>query len=244
MNNTEQDILIRDWVRLGALFNVEPARDAPDIERLLLRTAQGIPHNARLLPVVATWLSVYGNAVARHRLGRLIREELAQDDQPALGLLLEAAIEHGAPAGLRACVRACASADSALPLYLFQRDDAGLALVAEKNASALSKRWGVWAPEVVLKGDAVRPASWVHERNPGLQQRIMRKGDLRVSILESLRRDTPDGSAPSELALTRLTGATRAAVRPALDSLVLEGAVTVGVNPANARDHPVRLLAA
>ena len=244
MNKHERDNLIRNWVRLGCLFGVTPSPETPDIERLLVRTARLIPHNARLLPVVTTWLVVYGDAVARHRLGRLIRGELARGDQPSLGLLLEAAVERGAPTGLRACCQACTPETVGRPLYAFQRDDATLAAIAEKNASALSRRWGVWAPEFDLKRDAIRPVSWVLDRNPDLRDRIIRKGDLRASILESLRWDTPDGSAPSEMALTRLTGATRAGVRAALDALLLAGAVTVGVNPVNDRDHPVRLVAA
>lgn len=244
MNKHEDDRVIRDWARLGCLIGAETARAIPDLERLLLRTAEALPREARLLPLVVTWLTVYGNAIAGLRLARLIRDELAPEDQPALGLLLESAIAHGAPAGLRRCVAACGSRKEPRPLYLTHRDGGPLSGIAEKHASPLSVRWGLWAPEVALKPDAIRPALWTLARNPSLRDRIIRKGDLRVSILESLRWDAPDGSAPSELAVARLTGATRAAVRSALSALSLEGAITVGEEPTNERDHPVRLIAA
>ncbi len=244
MKNTTHDKLLRDWARLGSLFGVNPSRETPDLERLLLQTASEIPSNARLLPVIATWLTVYGDSVARHRLARLIRDELPVEHQPALGLLLETAIAQGAPAGLRVAAKACEATDTARPLHIVRQGNDSLSRIAKETASELSLRWGVWAPEIELKADAVRPASWVLDRNPVLRDRIIRKGDLRASILASLRWDTPGRSAPSVQSISRLTGATRTAVRAALDALTLELAVTVGVNPMNDRDQPVRLLAA
>jgi hypothetical protein len=105
----------------------------------------------------------------------------------------------------------------------------------------LSQKWGVWTPPVELKPDAVRPVTWLLDQNNEYRERVIRKGDLRVSIIETLRRDVPGHSVASEAALSRLSGATRAAVRKALDALRLEGVIGLGRDAMNERDHPVTL---
>lgn len=244
MNTTQDNIIERDWAQLGVLFGCEPSGETPDLERLLLATARACPDNARLLPVVATWLVEYGGFVARHRLKRLVQDELAPDDQAALGLIIDEAVANGATRDLRIVAEVCRPRENPAPLSSVQRDNAGLARIAEKRASEASRQWGAWTPPVTLKRDALRPVSWLLARNPGYRDRIVRKGDLRVSIIETLRRDVPGGTAPSESALTRLSGATRTAVRKALAALELEGEVVVGAEPGNDRDHPVALRAA
>jgi hypothetical protein len=228
------------WSRVGALLHRAPAADTPDLERLLLDTARELGQNSRLFPLSVTWLVRYGNFVAKHRLKRLAGEELELAHRPALGLLLEAALERGAASDLAMAVEACGKAPSPGPLFAAQKGNAALGALAERHASALSRKWGVWAPEVTLKDDAVRPVSWILRENPTFRERIIRKGDLRCSILETLRHDA-GGRARSESELARLSGATRTAVRKALAALVLEGEVSVGRSPGNDRDHPITL---
>jgi len=244
VNTTQTDIIERNWAQLGVLFGCKPSRETPDLERLLLATARRCPDNARLLPIAVTWIVEYGGFVARHRLKRLVQDELTPDDQAALGLIIEEAVANGATRDLLIVAEVCSPRENPAPLSTVQRDNAALARIAEKHASEASRRWGVWTPPVTLKRDAIRPVSWLLARNPGYRDRIVRKGDLRVSILETLRRDVPGGTAPSESALTRLSGATRTAVRKALTALELEGEVIVGAEPGNDRDHRVALRAA
>jgi len=161
-----------------------------------------------------------------------------------LGLIVEEAVEHGATRDLLIVSEVCERLREPRPLAAVQRDGGPLARIAQRRASEASRRWGVWAPPVTLKTDAVRPVAWLLRHNPEFRERIVRKGDLRVSLLETLRRDVAGHTAPSESALTRLSGATRTAVRKALASLELEGMVAVGAEPGNERDHAVRLLAA
>lgn len=231
----------RAWARLGVLLNVRPADETPDIERLLLATAQRLPENARLFDLVVTWLVGYSHFVARHRLARLVADELAEEHHPALALLLASAIERGATRDLAIVADVCRPAAPARPLFIVLQGSDVLERIAKEHASALSKRWGVWAPDATLKDDAIRPAIWLLAKNPTLYGRIVRKGDLRVSILETLRRDADGGSVRSESKLARLAGANRSAVRKALAALVLEGEVTVGEGARNDRDHPVAL---
>lgn len=228
------------WARVGVLLNCEPAEESPDLERLILATARALPGHARLLPLVVTWLVRYGGFVARHRLRRLVVQELGRPERAALGLLLETAIEHGATAELRIVVGACEPASRPGPLFDVYRGESGLEAVAEQNASTISRRWGVWAPEVELKDEAVRPVRWLLEQNPAYGDRIVRKGDLRCSILEVLRHDA-GGEAKSEAELARASGATRAAVSKALDALVREGRIVIAARAGNRRDHRVIL---
>lgn len=231
----------RDWTRLGVLFNCRMSRQTPDLERLLLDTARACPDNARLLPLVVTWLSQYGQFVARHRLKRLVQTELEPEHSSILGLIVEEAVTAGGTRELLTVSEACEPRRPAGPISRAQRTEASLSEIAKRHASEASARWGAWAPPVEPKPDAIRPVSWLLEHNPELRERIIRKGDLRVSIIETLRRDIPGGSAPSEVALAKLSGATRAAVRKALAALHLEGVVTVGGDATNERGHPVVL---
>lgn len=234
--------ILSQWARLGVTFDAAPAKREVDLEHLLLETARALPHNARLLGTVATWLSVYGNFVARHRLGRLIRDELEVEHQPALGLLLESAVKLGASRELGTVARTCTEASPPRPLFAVQNRGASRTL-ARKHASALSRRWGVYAADAELRLKTIRTASWLLERNPSFRDRIIRKGDLRASIIETLRWDVPEAGAVSESELARLCGATRVAVRNALKSLQLEGAVVLNDARTNRRDNSVRLAA-
>lgn len=241
MSESHADKLIRDWVQVGVLFGCNPSGTSPDLERLLLDTARQCHTNARLLPLTVTWLVQYGQFVARHRLKRLALEELESEFQAVLGLIIEEAVEHGATRDLLIVSEACEPLAAPRPLAAAQQDDGPLARIAARKASDVSRRWGVLAPPVTLKEDAVRPVTWLLQRNPAYRERIIRKGDLRVSILETLRRDVIGHAVPSESALTRLSGATRTAVRKALAALELEGMVTVGAQRQNDRDNLVEL---
>lgn len=229
-----------DWTRLGMLFNCAPAQHTPDLERLLLETARRAPGNARLLPLSVTWLSAYGACVARHRLRRLVESELEPEHQPALGLILSAAVDHGASRDLLLAAEVCRPASPERPLFDVHAEEP-LRSLARSTASPAALAWGLWIPEIAVKPEALRPIDWILRENPSCRDRIIRKGDLRVSILESLRHDTAHGVAASESQLARLAGANRSAVRKALEALELEGAVAIEVG---GRDHPVRLLAA
>lgn len=84
------------------------------------------------------------------------------------------------------------------------------------------------------------PEHRVLAANPWLRDRLLRKGDLRCSIVESLRFDAA-GSVPSCATLATLTGVTRAAVIKALRALYAEGDVTIRPRAGSRRDYEVRL---
>ncbi len=243
MNDRAVNSLESQWAKLGILFNCEPTAQTPDLERLILATARQIGGNARLFPLVVTWLVEYSGFVARHRLKRLISAELEPDHRAALGLILESAIANGGGRELCIPVEACSPCPAARPLFDVHRGNAALERIAANGASALSRKWRVWAPAVALKRDAIRPVGWLLDQNSTFRDRIIRKGDLRSSILEVLRWDS-DGHVRSESELARLSGATRTAVRKSLAALMQEGAVASGIRPGNLRDHGITLRSA
>lgn len=240
MSGARSESVEARWARLGVAFNCAPALATPDVERLLIDTAREVSANARLLPSAVTWLCRHGPLVARHRLARLAAEEGDVGVRAALGLLIDAAVDAGAPRALSIVSAACTPARTAGPLALASRGSAALGEVSRRHASRVSLRWGLWAPPVELRLDAVRPAWWVMEHNPSLRDRALRRGDLRTSIMESLRRARAR-RVDSAAQLTRLCGATRAAVRKALRQLVAEGEVVVEPRPGSRRDKRIRL---
>ncbi|MBI1337327.1 MAG: hypothetical protein GC164_10240 [Phycisphaera sp.] len=235
------DNTIARWSRVGILFGARPSRRTPDLERLLLDTALVAPHYARLFTLSVTWLSQYDSFIARHRLKRLINDELEQEARPILGLILDLAIKHGATPTLNTAGKECGSFDEPRPLFEVHARSAARKHLAKTNSCPEAIRRGLWAPDVDLKLDALRPATWIIQNNPELVDRAVRKGDLRCTILETLRHDTQGEELDSELALVRLCAANRPAVSAALDDLECEGFRIRRTDPKDRRRYHIEL---
>ena len=226
MESDPIDNLVRDWARLGAGFDVdaELAMAHPvDLERVVLETARHAPKMARLFVMAATWLHRYGDMVAKKRLGRLARQELDRRHWAVLGLLLDVAQQGTHPAAFASITRGLGAAAEPGPLFEASRGSGALRRLAEDSASAVSRRWGLWCREVEFKSDALRPAEWIIARNPELRTRADHRGDLRASVLATLRHDAEAGR--SEVRLAGLAGGSRAQVRAALRNLEMAGRV-------------------
>ena len=215
--------IIAQWTRVGAGFSARPAGVSPDLERLLLATARAASGNSRLVIMAATWLCRYGSLIAKHRLKRLIIDELEPQYQPVLGLLLDTVRQWTGASRFNAAIGICDPADSPRPLFEIERANEAFRRMAEARASEVSRRWNLWAPEFEPKFDALRPAAWIMQMNPDYQERAGLKGDLRASLLLELQDDPQAGASESELA--RRCGAERAAIRDALDDLELAGRI-------------------
>ena len=217
--------LILQWNRIGIAFGGGCARKTPDLERLILQTARVSPKDSRLFTMVATWLCKYGKYVAKHRLKRLAADEVGskQDCRPILGLLLDIVRGETGETRFDAIIRGCEAVTKPRPLFdIDRRNDAFLRL-AERRASEISKRWGLWTQPIELKFDALRSVSWITENNSQLPQRALLRGGLCASILAELELDPSAGVSESELA--RRCGVTRAAIRDSLEVLELAGVV-------------------
>ena len=124
------------------------------------------------------------------------------------------------------------------------RENPAYVALVERTATAQSRKWKRWIQPIERQQDAIRPATWILFHNPRYRDRALRKGDLRCSILEVLKRDTPDGFVSSESALARLCSANRIAVRRAIDDLAIEGIDLRDTEPIDNRSTPLRLVTA
>jgi hypothetical protein len=223
-SSLEQTAVAR-WVRLGASFNVPPATQTPDIERLLLDTARAAHTNSRLFIMAATWLIHYSAYVAKRRLSVMIREELETSYRPVMGFLLDSAQAHMQVRGsrFREALHECKPAAVPGPLLEVNHRNPALFDLAKQRASKLSKKWGCWMEEFVPKNDAIRPAASIARDNPSLLIRAISGGDLVASIAAEGAVGNQEFASESDLA--RRFGASRASVRAALHKLILAGYV-------------------
>lgn len=205
------------WARVGVLFHVSPHPHTPDLERLLLETTGQLQENPRLLVMTATWLSRYHRLIARHRFARMVGEYQDPNALAALGLLLDTVAARANLHELGPVKSLCRPAPTAMPLFNVDRATPAMAAFVHRRASRLSRKWKLWAEEMELKPEALRPLGWILEANPSVQMRAIFGGNLRASILACLEFDRPDGASEAELA--RLCGVTRKAVHEAVEHL-------------------------
>jgi hypothetical protein len=213
--------LICDWTKIGAAFGADPSPTSPDLERLLISTVQCAPKMARLFVIATTWLHVYGDVVAKHRLRKLIREELSGDEQSIMGLMLDLAHDRAHPQRFASIIRDLKPSPLPRPLFEVDRTSQHMIERSRTRACAVSRRWGCWCEPFEMKLDALRPAVWVMSNNAFMIVRADFRGDLRASILAALTHNEHAGA--SELELARQSGGSRAQIRNALDNLEMTG---------------------
>jgi hypothetical protein len=238
---TAHDRLIAQWARAGAMFGLEPADTCPDLERLLLSTAAPARRDSRLFIMAFTWLCRFGDLVAKHRLRRMIIDQLPREHWPVLGLLFDLVRHQTKSPRFNAVVKTCAQAALPEPQPLFEIESrlAVTREIAQRDAQDASRTWHLWVRPMELKFDALRAPDWIIARNPSWRIRAELKGDLRASMVVELELDPSAGE--SELELARRTGATRAAVRSALVGLELAGRierVAIGLRRATRLRQP------
>jgi hypothetical protein len=166
MISTTPDNLAARWARAGVMFGATPSATPPDLERLLLDTARQMADNPRLLVMSASWLAKHGDRIDSQRLLDLVRRDLESLYQPAMGLMLASADQLAGGRRFAEAAAACAPATTPGPLFLIEHRNDALRRLAERRASALSRAWGVWAPDVEPKYTAIRPRAWIDAHNP------------------------------------------------------------------------------
>ena len=112
------DALLSRWARVGAMYNVTPSRQSPDLELLLIETAQHIPSFSRLLPMTVTWLSLYSRLICRHRLAYISRSLTDPLDHAVLGLLLDTARQSRSIDHFSSVIHQCQALEVPRPLLL------------------------------------------------------------------------------------------------------------------------------
>ena len=209
------------WARVGVLFNIVPAHDTPDLERLVVETAKVAHYDPRLFGMAATWLSRYGHFVAKHRLARLVGLELDVSQRALVGLLIDFAQHFSRTRLLSEVTRVCQPLPPARPLFEVDRSNPVFARLVADHACELSRKWGLWTDDIEPGYDALRPVDWILAQNPIFRVRARYQSDLRSSVLMCLKYE-PLANA-SEAALTRSCGVTRRAMHRALDILWQSG---------------------
>lgn len=222
MNQQTLETIIQGWTRLGAGFLSDPAKRTPDLERLILDTARHLPLEPRLYTATASWLCQYYELVAKHRL-KVLTDDLLPAGRAQLGLLLDTVAQHTDSDHFKGVIALCKPRTPAQPLYDFQAINPVLNKLAEKQASPISRHWGLWTSPFEFKHDAIRPSSWVFKHNPSLRQRETFGGDLRATIIAILHEDSDAGS--SEQKLIKTCHASRDALRRSLERLERYGHV-------------------
>lgn len=234
MKNKSLDDILNQWANLGAGFDIIYANDDIDLERLIIDTSRYISKMSRLYIMTATWLHIYGDMVAKHRLKRLINEELELEYQPVLGLLLDTAQEGTHPLQFKSITDQLSPARKFNPLFDSFKGNSKLAKIAKHRASDVSCKWKLWAQPIDFKDDAIRPSSWIINRYPILRTKAEYLGDLRASILSALKYD--EGAGYSEGRLAECAGGSRAQVHSILRKLELTCRVeTFKIEGANRR---------
>jgi hypothetical protein len=172
------------WARAGAMFLIEPAASSPDLERLLIETARHSRENSRLFIMAATWLSRYGDLVSSDRLGKMIEEERDQNLSAVLGLLLDEVKVISGSTHFDETIAKCQPANKAQPLFEIEQRNPTLRKLAERHASALSKKWNLWAEPFEPKYNAIRPKSWIVAMNPsfGLETSNFRRPTSDIEV--------------------------------------------------------------
>ncbi|MFM7133595.1 MAG: hypothetical protein ACKO0W_04685 [Planctomycetota bacterium] len=226
MDPRDFDHVVEGWREAGVAYDGRNLpRNAPDVdlERLLLDTARAMPHVNRLYNTTATWLHDFGDLVAKHRLRRLIRDELSPADHAPLGAVLDCAQERQNPREFASVVVMLSPAATPRALLAGLNSDSRLFALAKSRSGQIGTRWRVYIDDEPLRPKVLRPASWIMKRHPDFVLRADFKCELRASVMASLAVD--EGAGESELALARAAGGSRAQVRRALDNLEMTGRV-------------------
>ena len=153
--------IIESWRELGVGFTGAQLQESSvpiDLERLVIRTIAGSIGMARLFGMTNTWLHLYGDLVAKHRLRRLIQDELDPEFHPVLGLLLDTAQQGQHPQEFRSVIADLRPAKIARPLFAVERRNAALIERASRTASPIARRWRLWTVEQPFKFKALNTA--------------------------------------------------------------------------------------
>jgi hypothetical protein len=216
-------VITAQWKYWGVGFNVPPCTGPVNLEQLLVETARSMADNPRLFVMTVTWLAEHHEIVDAGQLAGLA-DKLRGRDSARLGLLLETSQEFIGASVFSEVVANCQPWEPPEPLFDVDRDSPGMARLAKKWASPLSRKWGLWAqPIEELKHDAMRPASWIAQVNPTFMLRGLLKGDVRSRVVTALAEQGL--SDVTETDLTRLAGCTRRAMHLALENLEAAGLI-------------------
>jgi hypothetical protein len=162
INRNEQDlfaeteIAISQWQKLGIYFGVKPAEKTADVERLLVDSAKLFAGNNKQLSTVASWLCRYYRVVCKHRLTKVIEDNLYPETFAQLKSLLSFVKCQVSSEHFNLAIKACGNFENAAA-YFGRVDYANIK-----------------EPPVVMRD------------NPDLHYRAIFSGGLKASVIVSL----------------------------------------------------------
>ena len=113
----EHDLILAHWNRLGIMFNVQPAEQTADIEKLLVETASILGRDARLLSAVASWLCRYHRLVCRHRFAKFVSEIKSPETLATLGFMLSCVKNKTSTGHFNVVIKHCKKLETPLNLF-------------------------------------------------------------------------------------------------------------------------------
>jgi len=186
--------------------------------------------------MAVTWLAEHHAVIDVNYLAKLA-DKLRGRDSARLGLILEAAQGFIGEDVFGEAVANCQPWEPPEPLFEVERTSPGMVRLAERSASVLSRKWGLWTqPIEELKHDAMRPSSWIAQNNPTFLLRSLLKNDVRSKVITALAEQGL--SEVSETDLTRRAGCTRRAMHLALENLEAAGLI---VRQRHGRSYAISL---
>jgi hypothetical protein len=206
--------LMRDWTRLGALFNTAAATTRVDPEPLIVDTAAVARSDERLFVMVASWLAEHHHLVDARRLGRQLDGVDASTSATAGAMLAMAARDTTGATALQAAMTYCQPLVAPEPLFPVMARHPGLLALVRAETLPLFARWGFWHNDAALKRNAIRPIGWILQHCPELRIRALLGTGLDAEVIELVT------AAPRTVAeIVRETGASYAAAHAAATRL-------------------------
>jgi hypothetical protein len=150
------DHVLAQWARVGIGVDVAPHPTTPDLERLILQTAECAAQMPRLFILAATWLHGFGELVAKHRLRGLVRRELHAHQGPVLGLLLSISQDGTHPPRFASVLRDLHAEPAPQPLFDIERSNPLLAARASCARVTNAAQSNVGSAVMTRRSPAVR----------------------------------------------------------------------------------------
>ena len=218
---SELNYVLSKWRKLGTSFNVEPCKETPNIENLIILSARYIPEFSRLLPMLEAWLSKYEVLVCRHHLARMVSQLQDQKSSAILGYLFSRLRAKTESKHFNIVIKQCKPLFQPEPLFHVDQKNDKTKAFAERFSEPEAIEWGLWASHERPYESAIMDSTWLMKENPTLHYRALFSGKLQATIISVLLESEDHGQ--SETRLSKACNVTRVALRDALEHLDLCG---------------------
>jgi hypothetical protein len=184
--NVTIQTLMRRWKRLGFGFAIDSCDAAVDPERLIADTAFEGRREPVCMWAMLTWLVRFGDLVNVPRLERMITEQ----NGPALGVIIDIAVENGADRKLKNAGRRCRPFTVPQILFSVMEEKKTTRTYEQTYTLPQFAKWGLFCSSFNVKSDALHAREHVLRNNRNLLLRTLFGANARSEILFALS-ETP-----------------------------------------------------